>query len=99
MRRHVNSALCVDRNNKKVEKMSKFLRSVDPNLQKRIGVIADDGKCKIYKSLVDMPETERLEYICFAMAVRDKEIISPEQFTEARAAIKSMLIQQIVREM
>ena len=80
---------------KKVNKMSRFLRSIDDKLQKHIGVIADNGSCKIYKSLIDMPESERLEYVLNAVSECDDVVISPEQFAQARAAVKSVILQQM----
>ena len=59
--------------------MSRFLRSVNDKLQKRIGVVADNGNCKIYKSLIDMPESDRLEYVLNAISECDDDVISPEQ--------------------
>lgn len=75
--------------------MSRFFRSTYENLQKRIGVVADDGDCKIYKSLIDMPESERMEYICQAFSGYDDDVISSEQAAQARALIKNVILQQI----
>lgn len=80
---------------KKVVKMSRFFRTTDANLQKRIGIVADNGSCKVYKSLIDMPKNERMEYVLKAMSECDTDITS-EQFALVRASVKNMMIQNAV---
>ena len=70
----------------------RFLRSISDSLGKRIKVIKPNGEDKTYSSLLDMPATDRREYIMASMDSSEIEMGS-EQYAFVRASIKNMMIE------
>ena len=70
----------------------KFLRSINDKLGKRITIVKSNGEDKTYSSLLDMPATDRREYIMASMDSSEIEMGS-EQYAFVRASIKNMMIE------
>ena len=88
---HIRLLYRVESGQNKGTKMSKFLRSIDENLQKHITVITEHGNRKTYASLTDMPKNELFEYVFNAIASCDN---NSEQFAATCVAIKCIVAQE-----
>ena len=73
--------------------MEKFLRSINPKIQKS-RIVVENGQEKKYNSLIEMSTGDRMTYIINAMNSCDEEYMTAEQFAVARQSVKDMMIQQ-----